>query len=295
MNRRLGFGDRTYSIVNAVLLIMFAFICLYPFYYLFINSLSSSRAIARGIYYLPMEFTLKTYISIIKSPGIGMGIFISVARTIIGTILSVGSSGFVAFLFTQKNMPIKKYLYRLVIITMYINAGFIPYYLTIRAVGLKNSFLVYVIPGAVSAYFIILVKTYIESIPHVMQESAEIDGAGILTIFSRIIFPLCLPIMACLAVFSSVGQWNSWVDTLYFVTDNKLYTLQYILYQMLMTNMSSMYNSTNAAAGAAMAEKITPVSLRMAMSFLTMLPIICVYPFMQKYFVKGIMLGAVKG
>lgn len=181
------------------------------------------------------------------------------------------------------------------IVTMYVNAGFIPYYLLISNIGLKNNFLVYILPYAVQAYFIILIKTYIESIPSELVESAEMDGAGLVKVFFRIILPLAKPILACIVVFAAVNQWNTWSDDMFFMQGRKaanLHCLQYLLYTKLQSNVVS---TTGAGAAAGAAVKVTSTTLRMAMSFITVVPILCVYPYMQRFFTKGIMLGAVKG
>jgi len=294
MKTKISVAERILLYLNDAFLCAFTFICLYPFYSILINSLSVNSK--RTNAFLPNGFTLKAYDTIFKTAGIFASVSVSVARMVSGTLICVICSSFVAYLFTQQEMPFRKTLYRLFVFTMYISAGFIPYYLLISNLGMKNTFWVYIIPGAVSAYYIILVKTYIESIPRVLQESAEIDGAGVLTVYIFIILPLCLPILACLIVFCAVNHWNSWADNLYFVTDKNLTTLQFKLYQLLQSNMGEAMraNPTAAASGAA-AQKLTPTTLRMAMTFFTALPILCVYPFMQKYFIRGIMLGAVKG
>lgn len=230
----------------------------------------------------------------IDIPGLTSSIGIAFARTIIGTLLTLICCSFTAYLLSDRDLPKRKLIYRFFILTMYINAGFIPYYLTISAIGLKNNFLVYVLPAAVQAYFIILIKTYIESIPAELVESAEMDGAGLIKIYYRIILPLSKPILACIVVFAAVNQWNAWADDMYFMQGRKangLHCLQYLLYTKLQSNV---VNSTaGAAAGANMT--VSSNSLRMAMSFVTVIPILCVYPYMQRFFTKGIMLGAVKG
>ncbi len=296
MFKKYNLPDKLFKLINITLLTAFAFICLYPFYYIFICSLSSASAISKGVYILPREFTLETYFAVFRTRGLMLSVFISVSRTILGTGLTVLCSTFVAYLFTYKEVFFRKFLYRFLIITMYFGAGLIPYYILIVNLRLINNFLIYIIPGAVSAYFVILVKTYIESIPSTLQESAEIDGAGIMQIFIKVIFPLCTPILACIVVFAAVGQWNVWSDTLYFINDSKLYTLQYKLYNMLQSNMAEAARANNSAAvGENLARQITPASLRLTMTFITIFPILCVYPIMQKYFIKGMMLGAVKG
>ncbi len=282
------------NIINILILGAFTFICVYPLWYIFINSFSSPQAINRGVYFIPREFTLEAYKQMIDIPGLTSSIGIAFARTIIGTLLTLVCCSFTAYLLSDRDLPKRKLIYRFFILTMYINAGFIPYYLTISAIGLKNNFLVYVLPAAVQAYFIILTKTYIESIPAELVESAEMDGAGLIKIYYRIILPLSKPILACIVVFAAVNQWNAWADDMYFMQGRKangLHCLQYLLYTKLQSNV---VNSTaGAAAGANMT--VSSNSLRMAMSFVTVIPILCVYPYMQRFFTKGIMLGAVKG
>lgn len=284
------------SAVNIIILSVFAFICIYPLYYILINSFSSPGAIAKGVYIIPQQFTTEAYVSLKEIAGIGSSVIISILRTVLGSLLTVFCCSFVAYILVNPNLPARKAFYRFFILTMYINAGFIPFYLLVTKIGLKNNFLVYILPSAVSGYFIILAKTYMESIPSALIESAEIDGAGILTIYFRVILPLAKPILACVIVFAAVNQWNSWADDMYFISGSAgrdLHCLQYLLYQKLQSNMAAAVSGGSAAAGSAV--KVTSTTLRMAMTFVTVLPILCVYPFMQRFFTKGIMLGAVKG
>ena len=284
------------DILNIIILSLFTLICIYPLYYILINSFSTPGEVAKGVFFFPTEFSLEAYLNVIKLPGLGSSVFISVMRAVTGSLLSMLCCSFVAFLLSNKDMPAKKIFYRFFIFTMYVNAGFIPYYILISSIGLKNNFLVYILPTAISGFFIILVKTYIESMPEALLESAEIDGAGILTIFTRIILPLAKPILACIIVFAAVNQWNAWADDLFFMQGSharNLHCLQFILYQNLQSNIAAAVQGGSAAAGAAI--KVTSTTLRMAMTFITVLPILCVYPYMQRFFTKGIMLGAVKG
>ena len=262
--------------INTVLLGLITFICVSPLWYIFINSLSSPGAVNLGVYLLPKEFTTEAYTEMLQIPGLKSSIWIAFARTIFGTLLTCFCCSFAAYILANRDLPCKKFLYRFFIVTMYVNAGFIPYYLLISNIGLKNNFLVYILPSAVQAYFIILVKTYIESIPGELIESAEIDGAGLVKIYFKLIIPLAKPILACIIVFAAVNQWNAWADDLY-------------------TKLQSFVVSSTAGAAAGAAIKVSSTTLRMAMSFITVVPILCVYPFMQRFFTKGIMLGAVKG
>lgn len=280
--------------LNFFLLIVFAFLCVYPLYFIFINSISGADAVVRGVYILPEDFSLEFYKSLLQMPNIPNSIVVSVARTVLGTALTVICSSFLGYMVTQSELPMRKWVYRFVVATMYFNAGLIPWYILMVHLGLKNNFLLYILPSAVGAYYVVLSKTYIESIPASVEESAKIDGAGVLTIYARLILPMSMPIIACLIVFCAVNQWNAWSDNFYLVSDPKLSTLQYQLY-MNLANESSNVTNTTSSSSLLRSKATTELGLRYALSMLTVLPIILVYPFMQKYFVKGIMLGAVKG
>ena len=280
--------------LNFFLLIVFAFLCVYPLYFIFINSISGADAVVRGVYILPEDFSLEFYKSLLQMPNIPNSIVVSVARTVLGTALTVICSSFLGYMVTQSELPMRKWVYRFVVATMYFNAGLIPWYILMVNLGLKNNFLLYILPSAVGAYYVVLSKTYIESIPASVEESAKIDGAGVLTFYARLILPMSMPIIACLIVFCAVNQWNAWSDNFYLVSDPKLSTLQYQLY-MNLANESSNVTNTTSSSSLLRSKATTELGLRYALSMLTVLPIILVYPFMQKYFVKGIMLGAVKG
>ena len=280
--------------LNFFLLIVFAFLCVYPLYFIFINSISGADAVVRGVYILPEDFSLEFYKSLLQMPNIPNSIVVSVARTVLGTALTVICSSFLGYMVTQSELPMRKWVYRFVVATMYFNAGLIPWYILMVNLGLKNNFLLYILPSAVGAYYVVLSKTYIESIPASVEESAKIDGAGVLTIYARLILPMSMPIIACLIAFCAVNQWNAWSDNFYLVSDPKLSTLQYQLY-MNLANESSNVTNTTSSSSLLRSKATTELGLRYALSMLTVLPILLVYPFMQKYFVKGIMLGAVKG
>lgn len=290
--------DYLFNFVNYTLFIGFTLICFFPFYYIFINTISDNSLVSKGLILLfPKGVHLNNYVEVLKLRGIFRATFVSVARTVIGTVITIFGSSFLAYLFTQKEMYLKKFWYRFVIITMYFNAGIIPVYLNIRRLGLLNNFLVYVIPGLVAPFFLILVKTYIESIPASLQESAKMDGAGYIKIFTKIIMPLSIPIIATLAIFSAVGQWNSYLDTLFYVTKSNLFTLQYVLYNYLneLNALAQLLANNPNNANIDPSLLLTPTSIRLTISMVIILPIFFVYPLGQKYFLSGIMLGAVKG
>lgn len=300
MGKKSTISDKIFNCFNYLIFGLFTIICVYPFYYLIINSISSNDLSAQGlINFIPKEIHLENYKEVLKLNGLTTAVLVSIARTVIGTVLTVLASGFLGFMFTQERMWGRKFWYRFFVITMYFNAGLIPMFITMKTLNLTNSFWVYIIPAIVQPFNVILVKTYVESIPKELQESAEIDGAGILKIFFKIILPASTPILATVAIFSAVGQWNSFQDTLIYITDQKLYSLQYLLYTYLNQASSLATMVKNNSGGtlnlAALATQQTPTSIRMTVSIVVILPILFIYPMFQRFFVKGIMIGSVKG
>lgn len=290
-------GNLIFNTINYFFFLCFAFICIYPIYYIFIFSLSSPQeSIRGGIYLIPKGITLFNYISVTKFQGIPSAVIVSISRTILGTAVTVFSCSIFGYALTKKELIFRKFFYRLVIITMYVNAGLIPWYITMRMVGLQNNFLLYILPWAVSGFYLILIKTYIEQIPPSMEESAMIDGANYFVIYLKIIVPLALPVLATIAVFSAVNQWNAWSDNFFLVRNPKLQTLQLILLTYLKES-ESLARDIRSMDSEQLKHiaRLTPISVRMTITMVAILPIAFVYPFLQRYFVKGIMLGAVKG
>lgn len=298
MNKKRCGADVVLSVVKGIFVVCFTLLCIYPFYYVIICSLSDSQEVANGVYLMPRGVTLDTYIGLFKRDDLWNAYFISISRAVVGTIISVLCTSMLAFLMTRKEMIGRKIVYRYVIITMYLSAGLIPWYLLMRAYHLQNTFLLYVIPGAVSAYNMILIKTFMEQLPESLEESALVEGAGVWDVFFKIVLPLSKPILATVAVFCAVGQWNSWQDNFFLVSDPNLKTLQLILRDYLneATKIAQAMEEGNySLALAERAKNISSESVQMTSVVVTMLPVMLVYPFAQKYFTKGIMLGAVKG
>ncbi|MDR0929377.1 MAG: carbohydrate ABC transporter permease [Oscillospiraceae bacterium] len=291
-------GARLMDVIIYVVFGLYAFICIYPFYYIIINSLSDNKLSERGVVmFYPMQMHFQNYTDAFKIPGLLNATKNSVLRTVIGTVLVLFTSSFMGYMFTRETMWKRRLWYRIVIVTMYFNAGIVPWYLTMMNLGMTNNFLGYILPMAVSPFYIILIKTYIESTPIALQEAAVCDGAGVLTIFFRIIVPVCMPIMATIAIFAAVAQWNSFQDTLLLMTQEKYYTLQFVLYRYLQSSASlkSIINATAGSTVAMSSNAQTQTSVRMTVTVLVALPILMVYPFFQRFLVKGIMIGAVKG
>lgn len=288
-------GDKVFMTLNITFFVVFTFLCIFPFYYLFINTISDNDLVNRGVItLLPKGIHIKNYLALQNVSDFGNSIMITVSRTILGTALMVIVSGFAGYLTTKRKMWHRSMWYRLLVITMYFNAGLVPWYLNMLGLGLTDNYWGYIIPGIVAPYNIILVKTYIESIPPELEESATIDGATNLQVFSKIILPLSKPILATIAVFGAVGNWNSFQDSLILMANSpNLYTLQHRLYVYL--NSSSNLANVMQSGGQVTAAMLNTKVIQYTISMVTIIPIMLVYPFMQRYFEEGIMLGAVKG
>lgn len=287
-------ADKAFVACNTIFMTAFVIITLYPV----LNTVALSfnegiDAVRGGIHLLPREFTLKNYQTVLGMQNFATGAWISVARTVIGTLFSLAANALLAFIISRKRFLFKSQLSMFWVITMYVNGGMIPVLLLYKNLHLTNSFWVYVIPGMVSAFNMLVLRTYMQGIPDSLEESAQLDGAGYMTIFTKIISPLCKPVYATVALFVAVYQWNSWFDVMIY---NRMKTEYTTLQYELMKLLSSVMQQSGSATGmsAANAATVTPVTVRAAATVVTMLPIICLYPFLQRYFVTGLTIGGVK-
>jgi putative aldouronate transport system permease protein len=297
-SRKLGVGDAAFHTLNYAFFGLFTLTCIFPFYYLFINTISANDLSTMGyITFYPRGIHFDNYVSVLKIKGLGHAAFVSLYRTVVGTLLTVGASAFLGYLFTKNEMWGRRALYRGIVVTLYFNAGMIPWYSTMHMLHLTNSYWAYILPSIIAPFNIILVKTFIEAVPPSLEESAALDGAGYLRIFGSIIFPLITPILATITIFSAVNQWNSFIDTAWLMTDKKYYTLQYLLWRYLneSSSLAALIKSAQNLGAVDVQNMQTPTSVRMTVTMIVVFPILLVYPFFQRYFVKGIMIGAVKG
>ena len=293
--------DITFPIVNTIILILLCFITLYPV----LNTVAYSfndglDAVKGGIGLIPRKWSTESYASLIRDPAIYKAFWISFSKTILTTFLNLFFTGMLSYALSRREYVLRGFITMVLVLTMYINAGLIPNYLLIsKTLGLKNTYWVYIIPTMFSCFNMIVIRTYITGLPEALVESAKIDGAGDLRAYYQIILPLCLPVMATVALFVAVGAWNSWFDTyLYNGSKKDLYSMQYLLKMKLATTQNQASNaasSTAEALAAAQKAKTTPVTVRAAITVISAVPILLVYPFLQKYFVTGMALGSVKG
>lgn len=284
--------------LNTLFMLFVVAVTLYPFLHTLAVSLNDgSDTLAGGIYLWPRAWTMENYKAVFVSGTIYHAAFISVSRTIISTLVGVFLTTMLAYALAQPQYVFRKKIGLLFILTMYFNAGLIPNYFLIKNMGLLHNFMVYILPSLVSAFNLIIMRTYIRGLPYSLTESAKIDGAGDFRIFWKIIFPLCTPVLATVALFIAVGSWNAWFDTfLYASSDIKLSTLQYEMMKLLGSTMSTNNDPSMLAGGQnnQVQAMVTPASIRSAITIVTAVPILFVYPFLQKYFVVGLNLGSVK-
>ena len=288
-------GEWVLDIVKVVFLAFVVVVTVYPFWNIFIISINDATdAIRGGLYFLPRKLSLSSYAEILGRSTFLASIKVSVARTLIGTPIAVLVTALLAYPLSRKDLVGRKFWNLLFVFTMYFGGGLVPYYMVLKGIHMLNTFWVFIFPMMMSVYNMILIRSYIESMPDSLFEAAKIDGANDLVVFVKMVIPLSKPILMTVALFVAINQWNSWFDAYLYTSDQALKPMQSILVEILnqyQTGASTSQAMSNAKAGVT----VTPDSIRMAATMVATLPIIMVYPFVQKYFVKGIMLGAVQG
>ncbi|MDQ6419975.1 carbohydrate ABC transporter permease [Paenibacillus sp. LHD-117] len=285
------FMTLVYAFIVAVFIITF-----YPFWNVFIISLNSAEDTLRGNLYLwPREFSLASYVQIMNDSEIWTAIKVTVLRTVIGTPLAVLTIAMLAFSLSKRELVAGRFWTLYFVFTMYFGGGLIPYYMVLKSYHLIDSFMVFIVPGLMNVFYMIIVRTFIQGLPGELDESAKMDGANYLQIFFRIILPLTTPVLATIGLFTAIGHWNAWFDSYVFTYKPDLKTLQAVLVKILnQYQTGSMVSDAQQMANSSKRLAVSPDTIRMAATMVATLPIIMVYPFLQKYFVKGMTLGAVK-
>lgn len=294
-------GEKIFNVFNISFLIILSVTWLYPFLNILAISLNDAKDTLRGgITVFPRVFTLINYQIVFGGSNIMHALFISSARTLIGTLATLFCTSMVAYVFTKKGLLFKKGIITYFLIPMFISGGLIPYFLVIKTLGLMNNFLVYIIPGLFDFYSAIIIRVYFQSNIHEsISESAFLDGATDFTVFFKIYVPLSKPILAAMALFIGVSFWNEWMASmLYCANNHNLWTLQYLLQKLVMEAQNALNYATTTGKilhRNINADAITPQSITYATLLVATIPIICIYPFLQRYFISGIMLGSIKG
>lgn len=285
-------GERVFDALMYTLLTVAAISTVYPFLYLLILSLNETTdALKGGLYLLPRKFTLENYFYVFQNDKLVRATINSVLRTVIQTVISVFCCGMLAYVLSRRDFIFRKLFSFTLVITIYVSGGLIPTYLLIKNLGLMNTFAVYIVPGLVSAFYVFVMRTFFEQLPEGLVESAYIDGANDFRIYTQIILRISLPVVATVALYVAVNEWNSWFDNyLYNSRNEKLTVLQYELQKMIQTVETNTSDSGDSSGP----RIISPMTIKATLTILVTLPILFVYPFLQKYFVKGLTLGAMK-
>ena len=280
------------QIVVGIIMFTLAIVTVYPFWYCFVYSFSSAdQAAMTNVVLWPVGFTLDNYATVFKMDMIYISALISIFRTVGGVLYSTIITGLASYAISKRKMPGNRAISIFLIIPMYLTAGLLPFYVTIAQLGLFNNILVYILPNGFWAFNMLLMRTYFDTIPPDLEESARMDGASDLTIFFKIILPLSKPIFAVIAMFNGVWQWNSWFDAQLFVNKASLHPLQNVLQGLIRENTADL---VMLMQGRVQQHTVSAETIRMTTLIVTTLPIVFIYPFFQKYFIRGMMIGAVK-
>jgi putative aldouronate transport system permease protein len=289
-----GFASKLFDIVNITFLTFLCFLVIYPFWNQLVVSISSGAEVSKGtVTFLPKVVNFDAYLKILNDKKILKGFIVSVARVVVGTSTCLFCTGLLAYITTIKTFSGRKFMRRVFVITMYFGGGLIPVYLLMVQLKLINSFTVYWLPGILNAYYMLLIASYMQNIPDSLIEAARIDGATELAIYFKIMIPICIPVFAAVSVYIAVGHWNAWFDCMLYNPSGKWDTLQVYLRRVLI--MAESFNMIkDESIAASKFRNLTTQTLRAAVTMVVSIPIICVYPFLQKYFISGITIGAVK-
>ena len=280
------------DILIFLIMVLLCFVTLYPFVYAISYSFSNGHSVlTHPVSFFPVDFTMENYKAVFNNDKIARAFFISFSRTVIGLTYTLFVTGTAAYTLSKRHLPGNRFFSYFFIIPMYVSGGMIATYVNISHLGLMNNFLVYILPYGFFAYYMLIMRTYYSSIPVSLEESAQLDGAGDVRIFFQIIAPLSKPIFATIALFAGVLQWNMWFDAMVYVPRASLHPLQLVL-QNVLKQAAGLANMKQLAQSGDM--KITAEAVQMATLVVATVPILVIYPFVQRYFVKGVMIGAVK-
>jgi putative aldouronate transport system permease protein len=296
MISKKNISERIFDFALYLFLCLIFIVTFYPFWNILIVSLNDATDSLRGdLFFWPRKISFESYNTIFRNQEIWSAIEITVLRTVIGTFLSLFCIAMLAYSMSKRQLIGWKFFSFFFVFTMYFGGGLIPTYMIIKSLGLIDSFWVYVFPGLIGVFLMILLRTYMEQLPAEIEESAKLDGANDLQIFFRIILPLCIPALATIGLFLAIGHWNAWYDSYIYTYKPELKTLQAVMVKILnQFQTGGMLTDAQQLAQTSKRNPVSSESIRMAVTMVATLPIILVYPFVQKYFVKGMMMGAIK-
>ncbi|WP_238404299.1 carbohydrate ABC transporter permease [Paenibacillus paridis] len=291
MVRSTSVSGKIFDILNIGFLVFMACIMLYPFWHVLVGSvLPYEEAVKTSFNILPRSISFEAYEYVFSKNTILMSVVVSVFVTVIGTLYQLLITSIAAYPLTKQDLPGRTAIFLFIIFTMFFGGGLIPYYLLIKSLGMVNSLAVMIIPAALSTYNLIVLKTFFQNIPIDLEESAKIDGAGYIRVFFQIIIPLSFPALATIALFIAVGQWNNWYVPMLFLNDKELWPLAMVLRDVLINNNMELTRSGSFVSK----DFMLGDTIKNAIVMVSVIPIIIVYPFIQKHFVKGVMIGSIK-
>lgn len=294
VKKRRSTADIIFLTINYVLLIVCCIIVLYPIYYMFIISISDGYAVLRGeVKFFPVGINFSSYKAVLESPDIPKSYLNTVIYTVVGTFINVAMTAMCAYPLSRKKFFGRNVFAFMIIFTMFFDAGMIANFMVVDQLNLTNKIWAIVLPGAINAWYMVIMRTFFQQIPEEIYESAHLDGAGDFVIFGKIVLPLSVPTIMTMVLFYAVGHWNSWFNALIYLDDKAKYPVQLIMRNIVLSGETAALSSS--AASMSQDVGIVATNVKYAVVFVTMLPILLVYPFIQKYFVKGIMVGALKG
>lgn len=295
-------GERVFRVFNTLVLTAICFVTVYPFWYVLVQSFNEGQdAIRGGLFFWPRVFTLDNYNYVLSQRSLRLAYLNTIARTVIGSLLSLAVSGLAAYALSKKDLKGRNLILTYLMIPMFIGGTLVSNYIVIAKLGLLDNWLVYVLPGAFNFFFVIIIRTFINGLPASLEESAQIDGASYYVVFFRIVLPLCMPVVATVLLFSAVGYWLDFSTNLLYVSNQRMMVLQYLLYMVLRANRLSVLSQMQAMQSGAVAQlsggqsRITEEAIKMTILIVITMPILLVYPFFQRYFIKGVLIGAIKG
>jgi putative aldouronate transport system permease protein len=296
MLRKYSLSDNMFNLTIYVFLGFVFLLTFYPFWNILVVSLNDATDSVRGGLFLwPRVLTFESYQSIFRNDELLSSVKVTVLRTVIGTPLSVLAISMMAYALSKRELIAWRWFTLFFIFTMYFGGGLIPTYMVIKSLGLIDSFWVFIFPGLIGVFLMILIRTYMEQLPPELEESAKLDGANDIQMFARVVLPLCVPILATIALFVGIGHWNSWYDSYIYTYKPELKTLQAVLVKILnQYQTGAMVSEAEQLANSSMRVPVSGESIRMAVAMVATIPIVLVYPFIQRFFVKGIMMGAIK-
>ena len=288
-----SFGSRLFDVLNYALLFVLTVVFLYPLWYVLVGSISDPVRLFmhNGLLWRPLGFSLHGYRTMLQNPNVGIGYANTIFYVVVGTVLSIFFSCLGAYTLSRPKLMFKKLFTLLMVFTIYFSGGMIPKFLVVKGVGLYNTRMAVILPGVISTWNMIVMRTSFRAIPQSLEESARLDGAGDFTILFRIIVPCAKATIAVMVLYYAVAQWNGWFDAMIYLQDRSKYPLQLFLREILLININ---NANNAAGNDASDVLYLDTLVKYAMIIISTVPILCIYPFVQKYFMKGVMMGSIK-